>query len=111
MDIVTGNPVWRRDDIARSVYFDKALSSVHLPVLVRLRETRTRQQLAIGAAIIDLRTGVNIGDTARLRTHTDTSHRFNGDLGLHDGALLVGFTDAIHAYTTEPVPPQSREDL
>jgi len=111
MDIATGNPVWRRDDVAGLVEFDKAVPGVQLPVLVKLGGTRGAGQQLLGAAIIDLRTGVNVGDTAHLGTPTDTFHRYNGDYGLYDGAFLVGFTDAVQAYATEPVLPESREDL
>jgi len=110
LDIATGDAIWRRSDLASSAAFEKMTSHGALPAIVFLRHGRGRGQAVTGATMIDLRTGENLGDAANLATHTSNIHRFNGDFGLYDGALLVGFTDTVQAYTTEPVEPATKED-
>jgi len=111
LDIATGNTVWRRADLARPAAFEKMTASGTLPAIIQLRNSRSRSQTVLGAAVIDLRTGETVGDAANLATQTSSVHRFNGDFGLYDGVMLVGFSDSVQAYTTEPVDPANKEDL
>ncbi len=109
LDIVTGHEEWRRSDITGPVDFRKINDRLYVPVLIDQTYGQSRGAPRLGGAIVDLRTGLNLGDAANLHTNASNLHRFNGDYGLYDGALLVGFSDGIQAYTTERMRPQESE--
>lgn len=109
LDIVTGNEEWRRSDVAGVIDFRKINDRLYVPALIDQVSGQMRGAPRLGGAIIDLHTGLNLGDSANLDANTSNLHRFNGDYGLYDGALLVGFSDGIQAYATEPINPQGSE--
>lgn len=110
LDIVTGAEDWRRSDMAGMVDFRNVTDQLMAPVLIDQAQGHSRGAVRLGGVIVDLRTGQDIGDVANVDANANNLHRFNGDFGLYDGALLVGFADGIQAYTTEWVEPPASDE-
>ncbi len=106
IDIVTGAEDWRRSDLESLVDFSEVPGRLYVPALIDKGQKHARGAKRLGGVILDLRTGSNLGEIANLDANSSYVKRFNGDFGLYDGALLVGFSDGIQAYTTELVDPQ-----
>lgn len=106
LDIVTGQEDWRFENLARPAEFDKVTANDELPVIV---EQPNRREL--GAALVDLRTGDRLGDVADVASNRMEGHNFNSDYGLFDGVLMVGYSDGVQAFSTEPHTSEQKEGL
>lgn len=105
VDVVTGEELWRRDDVvslSRGGELPRTVGGC-TPVVIT-RTTGGGRGAEVLLAMIDLRTGRDVGSPFALAT-SGASTRLNGDVAIHptQGMLVVGGDDAVRGLRIEPV--------
>jgi outer membrane protein assembly factor BamB len=111
LDVATGDLIWHRHDFAPVVGLNASLRLFggHLPALIQYSGQGLSRRKAMGLAVIDARTGWNIGADVRLIS-ADSRATFSGDFRIFPGGVAIGTDEAFVALGTQPVDGSGRGD-
>ncbi len=102
-DMETGTVLWHRADLAQAMRTTPLrIVAGTVPVVVRAEFLQEGPRKGSSLALIDLRTGVDVGPSVPI-PFGEGGVRFNGDLAVYPGRVIAGTTHGIHAFSTELV--------
>ncbi|MFQ5592397.1 MAG: hypothetical protein ACE5HE_14650, partial [Phycisphaerae bacterium] len=105
LELESGAVLWKRSALAPAMGATPLrMIGGTLPTVVRNEFPRGGPREASQVCFINVRTGENVG-TSVVVPFTDAMARFNGDLVVYPGRVLVGTTHGAHAFSTEPLGP------